>query len=91
MLLGPNRVPGGDREISLWTMLPVLSLALAAVYAPPGRYGFPSGKATGNVLRVFTPCVHSHLGPLVWGCWVRVDENLSFGNLSSTQGYLVLS
>ena len=36
-------------------MFPILSLALAAVYSPPGRYGFPSGKAILPVATVGTP------------------------------------
>ena len=36
-------------------MLPILSLALAAVYAPTGRYGFPSGKRDLPVATVPLP------------------------------------
>ena len=36
-------------------MFPTLSLALAAMYSPPGRYGFPSGKAILPVATVGTP------------------------------------
>ena len=36
-------------------MVPILSLAIAAVYAPKGRYGFPSGNAILPVPTVGTP------------------------------------
>ena len=41
-------------------MLPIISLALAAVYAPTGRYGFPSGKRDLPVATVPLP-VHIYM------------------------------
>ena len=66
---------GAQAAFVLWfahgptTTLPTLSWSLLCVlFAASGsRFGCPSPR----VARVHTVC--SHLGPLVWGCWVRVD------------------
>ena len=61
--------PTTTRPTHPWSLLCVLFAASGS------RFGCPSPCVT----RVHTVC--SHLGPLVWGCWVRVVENLFIGNL----------
>ena len=62
--------PTTTRPTRPWFLLCVLFAASGS------RFGCPSPR----VARVHTVC--SHLGPLVWGCWVRVDLKSFLGNLS---------